>query len=95
MLAVSARGCGSRLGHPAGGIFVTMAEAKEKTTCRAWLVVLSLNITFTLYGGLNKVFGVLMPELREQLATDTWLLGWVITMIGASVQSAGKTVYRR
>ena len=72
-----------------------MAEAKEKTTCRAWLVVLSLNITFTLYGGLNKVFGVLMPELREQLATDTWLLGWVITMIGASVQSAGKTVYRR
>ena len=47
----------------------------------AWIVLIGAFIALFLETGVIKAFGVLLPTLRQQLETDTWLVGLSIALM--------------
>ena len=55
----------------------------EKDSLKSWVVlfVVTFNDFFTF--GSIKVFGVLLPDLKEQLTSHTWIIGSCISLMVA------------
>ena len=47
----------------------------------AWLVCLGSFVALFLETGMVKALGVLLPTLREQFATQTWIIGLIISIV--------------
>ena len=47
----------------------------------AWLVSLGSFVALFLETGMVKALGVLLPALREQFATKTWIIGLIISVV--------------
>ena len=47
----------------------------------AWLVSLGTFAAEFLETGIVKALGVLLPALREQFATQTWIIGLIISIV--------------
>ncbi len=61
---------------------------------RGWFAVLCSFSTLAVWIALVKGLAVMLPTLQEQFDTSTWLVGWVIAIIDASVQFSGKYIIR-
>ncbi|XP_038073186.1 monocarboxylate transporter 12-like isoform X2 [Patiria miniata] len=51
---------------------------------QGWYAVLCVHVSWLLFAGLIKGLGVMLPTLKEQFATDTWLIGWMIAIISGT-----------
>ncbi|XP_072033395.1 monocarboxylate transporter 12-like [Amphiura filiformis] len=47
----------------------------------AWFVCLRASVTYFMSTGLIKALGVLLPILRQQFATETWIIGLTISLV--------------
>ena len=47
----------------------------------AWMVLLGAFISMFLETGIVKAFGVLLPVIRDEFSTDTWVIGLSISLI--------------
>ena len=45
------------------------------------MAVLALLVRKMIWVGVTKGLGVLLPILRVHLASETWLLGWIMAML--------------
>ena len=57
-----------------------MAES-EKDNAKSWLVLGVVTFSVFLEIGIIKGFSVLLPDLKEQLGTQTWVIGSSIAII--------------
>ncbi|XP_072042921.1 monocarboxylate transporter 6-like [Amphiura filiformis] len=55
----------------------------EKDTFKSWIVLAGVTFTVFFTFGCIKSFGVLLPELEEQLSTDTWIVGSCVSLMVA------------
>ena len=46
-----------------------------------WIVCLGSFVAMFLETGMVKALGVLLPALREQFATQTWIIGLIISLV--------------
>ena len=46
-----------------------------RETARSWLVLGVVTFSIFLDVGITKGFSVLLPELKEQLVSQTWIIG--------------------
>ena len=46
----------------------------------SWIVSLGAFVAMMLETGMVKCLGVLLPDLREQFSTDTWVIGLAISL---------------
>ena len=60
---------------------MTKAGSDKKEGGWAWMVMLGAFISTFLETGIVKALGVLLPVLRDQFATDTWVIGLSIALI--------------
>ena len=51
-----------------------------KDSARSWLVLTVALYFVFLEVGLIKSFSVLLPDIKEQFATDTWVLGLSVSI---------------
>ena len=49
--------------------------------CRSWIVLSVVTFSLFLEVGLVKSFGVLLPEIKKQFSTLTWVIGSSISII--------------
>ena len=47
----------------------------------AWIVCLGCFVATFLETGMVKALGVLLPALREQFVTQTWIIGLIISIV--------------
>ncbi|XP_072025016.1 monocarboxylate transporter 11-like [Amphiura filiformis] len=47
----------------------------------AWVVSFGIFVAYFLESGLVKSLGVLLPDLREQFSTETWVIGLAISLV--------------
>ena len=47
----------------------------------AWIVMIGTFLAMFLETGIVKALGVLLPVLRQQFITDTWVIGLSIAMM--------------
>ena len=59
----------------------------------AWLVCLGRFMAMFLETGMVKALGVLLPVLREQFATETWIIGVVISLVPGFGAITGECFY--
>ena len=52
-----------------------------RETARSWLVLGVVTFSIFLDIGIIKGFSVLLPELREQLVSQTWIMGSSIAIL--------------
>ena len=52
-----------------------------KDSCWSWIVLVGVFVAIMLEIGIVKCLGVLLPELREQFSTDTWVIGLTISLV--------------
>ncbi len=62
----------------------------KKDTAYSWVVLVGVVFTVFFAFGVIKSFGVLLPELTEQLGTDTWVIGSFISLMTAWGYIVGK-----
>ena len=55
-----------------------------------WFVVASAHISTMMWDGDTKALAVLLPTLKEQFATQTWMMGWLIGMKTTVMDLTGK-----
>ena len=53
----------------------------SKDNARSWFVSLAVFVTYFLSTGMVKGLGVMLPVLREQFATQTWIIGLIISLV--------------
>ena len=58
-----------------------MIKPTNKDNGWAWLVCFGAFIAFLLETGLVKCLGVLLPALREEFETHTWVIGLIISLM--------------
>ncbi|XP_072017430.1 monocarboxylate transporter 11-like [Amphiura filiformis] len=54
---------------------------RNKDTAASWLVVASVTLAHFIEQGLIKSLSVLLPDIREQFTTYTWVIGWSISFV--------------
>ncbi|XP_072017003.1 monocarboxylate transporter 11-like [Amphiura filiformis] len=54
---------------------------RSKDTAASWLVVASVTVVYFIQQGLVKSLGVLLPDIKEQFSTYTWVVGWSISYV--------------
>ena len=59
-------------------------------SARSWLVLFFVTLSMGLEVGIIKSFSVLLPDLREQFSSSTWLVGSAIGIIYAWGYVLGK-----
>ena len=64
----------------------------KKDTAYSWVVLVGVAFTVLFVFGEIKSFGVLLPELTEQLGTDTWVIGSFISLMTAWGYTVGEYV---
>ena len=52
----------------------------HKDSGRSWLVLFASSTLMFIETGVVKSFGVLLPDIREQFSTKTWVIGFVISL---------------
>ena len=58
-----------------------MMVAVEADKGLAWIVCLGSFAAMFLETGMVKALGVLLPVLREQFASQTWIIGLIISIV--------------
>ena len=53
----------------------------EKDTKWSWVVLVVVTVTVSLEVGTIKGLSVLLPELRDQLSSQTWIIGSSISIV--------------
>ncbi|XP_038078412.1 monocarboxylate transporter 12-like [Patiria miniata] len=48
---------------------------------QGWIAVLTLLVRNMIWIGITKGLGVMLPTLQDQLASDTWVFGWIVAMV--------------
>ena len=61
-----------------------------KDNAQSWLVLGVVTFGVLLEIGIIKSFSVLLPNIKEQLGTQTWIIGSAIGMITGSGYLMGK-----
>ncbi|XP_071788695.1 monocarboxylate transporter 12-like [Asterias amurensis] len=56
---------------------------------RGWCAVLCLHVTTFLWVGNIKGLGVMLPTLTEQFTAQTWLMGWMVSIVAGVVCLTG------
>ena len=54
---------------------------QRKDTRRSWAVVTATFLLMFIETGVVKSLGVLLPDIREQFATTTWVVGFAIALV--------------
>ena len=54
------------------------------------LAVVGTWATWFFWTGVDKGLAVLLPTLRDQLDTYTWVIGWMIVMCDAAAELIGR-----
>ncbi len=69
---------------------------KMRKTDTKWALVITAASTFTMFleVGIIKGFSVLLPTLKEQFATQTWIIGSSISIIYGWGYTIGKWMTR-
>ena len=67
-----------------------IAKAFKDGGRNGWLAVMGLFSTWMVWIGLIKGLAVMLPTLQEQFNASTWLVGWMIAIIDASIECSGK-----
>ncbi|XP_072028551.1 monocarboxylate transporter 13-like [Amphiura filiformis] len=52
----------------------------QKDTCRSCIVLFGSSVLMFIETGIVKSLGVLLPDIREQFSTQTWVIGFVISL---------------
>ena len=52
----------------------------HKDNRRSWLVLFASSTLMFIETGVVKSFGVLLPDIREQFSTKTWVIGFVLSL---------------
>ena len=47
----------------------------------SWIVTVGAFVAMMLETGIVKCLGVLLPEIRDQFSTDTWVIGLAISLV--------------
>ncbi len=55
-----------------------------------WFAALGLFSSWMVWMSLIKGLAVMLPALQEQFNASTWLVGWMIAIVDASVEFSGK-----
>ncbi|XP_033635536.1 monocarboxylate transporter 11-like [Asterias rubens] len=66
-----------------------IAKAFKDGGRNGWLAVMGLFSTWMVWIGLIKGLAVMLPTLQEQFNASTWLVGWMIAIIDASIECSG------
>ena len=53
----------------------------EETVIQKYIVLFCVTVVLTFDTGIMKSLGVLLPTLREQLVTKTWVIGLAISLL--------------
>ena len=56
-----------------------------------FLVLLAFTSNF-LWGGVFKILGLMLPTLRDQLDTEIWILGTMVSIAVATIDITGRFV---
>ncbi|XP_038045110.1 monocarboxylate transporter 12-like [Patiria miniata] len=56
---------------------------------QGWYAVLCLFVSYVLWLWLIKGLGVMLPTLQEQFAAQTWLVGWMLSIVTALICVTG------
>ena len=55
--------------------------SSDKDSKRSWMVAVVTFVLMFLENGVVKSLGVLLPDIREQFATKTWVVGLAIAFV--------------
>ena len=55
--------------------------SRDKNSRRSWTVAVVTFVLIVLDIGVVKCHGVLLPDIREQFATKTWVIGFAIACV--------------
>ncbi|XP_038071628.1 monocarboxylate transporter 12-like [Patiria miniata] len=66
-----------------------MGRIQAGRSHQGWCAVLCLLVSYLLWVWLLKALGVMLPTLQEQFATQTWLAGWMLSIITAVICVTG------
>ena len=69
---------------------MTTRNTHDVDSGQAWLILLAAAIVFFLGEGLRKALSVLLPTLRDQFETNTWLIGIIIALMHGVKDFVGK-----
>ena len=53
----------------------------HKDSGRSWAVAVATFLLMFIETGVVKSLGVLLPDIREQFATKTWVIGFAISLV--------------
>ena len=56
-----------------------------------FLVLLAFTSNF-LWGGVFKILGLMLPTLRDQLDTEIWILGTMVSISVAAIEITGMCI---
>ncbi|XP_038075503.1 monocarboxylate transporter 12-like [Patiria miniata] len=56
---------------------------------QGWCAVFCLFVSWLLWSVILKSLGVMLPTLQEQFAAQTWLIGWMISIINGVIYVSG------
>ena len=54
--------------------------AHHRDVGRSWLILFGASCLMFVETGVVKSLGVLLPSIREQMATKTWVVGFAISL---------------
>ena len=72
------------------GVIMTTRNTHNVDSGQAWLILLAISIVDFLSQGLKKALSVLLPTLRDQFKTHTWMIGTIIALTYGIKDFAGK-----
>ena len=58
-----------------------------------WFAVLALHVSWFIWTGLNKGFGVMLPRLQEDLDSSAWVVGESIALISGVSDFVGRCLH--
>ena len=68
----------------------TCTTGREEFTWRGCFLILMYFTYAMIWEGVYKSLGVLLPTLRDQFTTQTWIIGIVTSVLGVSSSISGR-----
>ena len=69
---------------------MTTRNTHDVDSGEAWLILLAASIVLFLSEGLRNALSVLLPTLRDQFETHTWMIGIMIALLHGVKDFVGK-----
>ena len=69
-------------------------ETERQNIKTRYLAVLGAWVAFLCWTGMVKALAVLLPTLRVQFLAQTWLIGWMITIMDAFIDLSGNKLLK-